>query len=130
VPQQILLHPEQAVPGSLDPMLDGGFVKLTNSLLREFPRREDGSIADTEPLGSKGSDNLLPKLGTVTLHRSVNSGPWSRFAHITVPQVRTVLFIIILLRGVLGEVRCVEARSGLERLSCHGAERLDGSGWF
>lgn len=28
------------------------------------------------------------------------AGPWSRFAHITVPQLRTVLFIIILLRGV------------------------------
>jgi multiple sugar transport system permease protein len=28
------------------------------------------------------------------------AGAWSRFAHITIPQLRTVLFIIILLRGV------------------------------
>jgi hypothetical protein len=40
--QQLLFVPKQGVPGFIDAMFNSGFVKLADSLLREFFWRKDG----------------------------------------------------------------------------------------
>jgi len=49
--KQFLLLPKQTVSGSLDPMLNSGFVELTDSLLGQIRRRKNGPVSDTEALG-------------------------------------------------------------------------------
>jgi hypothetical protein len=49
--KQFLLLPKQTVSGYLDPMLNSGFVELTDSLLGQIRRRKNGPVSDTEALG-------------------------------------------------------------------------------
>jgi hypothetical protein len=62
VTQQVPFQPTQAISGTFYPVFNSFLMELPNLLLREFLRREDVSIANTEPLNPKRSDHFLAKL--------------------------------------------------------------------
>jgi hypothetical protein len=68
VVQQILLSLIEAMPGAMEPILNGYFVKPAYAFLREFLRRKDGSVSDTESLRPQGADNPVSEVISVMIH--------------------------------------------------------------
>lgn len=64
--KQLCLPTEEAVSGPLDPVFNGGLVKLTNLFLGEILRRKNGPIAEAETLGSERANDLLSKLSAAS----------------------------------------------------------------
>jgi len=86
-PKEFLLLPEQTVPGSLDPVFNSSFVKLTNLLFREILWRKDGPISDTELLGPERSDNPVAQVSPLVAKHG-HAPPCSNRARSTLRQAR------------------------------------------
>lgn len=100
----------QAIHGTVEPMFNSGFVKLSNPLLGEFLRRQDGPVPDPEALDTQRSNDPISQINANIL------GPRRLTHRITlrlpvVGQLLNVRLVQRLLDGV-AKPRRIEARCG------------------